>query len=271
MNQNALKTLTGMTLTEALEKFQSPLEPAAYKGVPGGANLTDIDPSYLTEIATQVFGICGIGWFYTCRNPQVRSEPRSSSRREYAAYVASVELELRYRVWTIDESTMITSEPVLSTGGSENEVEAYAVRGALTNAIGAAFAKLCWQLPVYQGKLTHQNAGKVSAMAKAKESAMAQPKAEVVPAPAPAPAPRDPSTSSGHGAGNDQGEHVIQVGTTHKGKKVSALSPKDLTWFAEQMKASTPPAQAAQAACQAYLAAHPELRNGHVQAAVAAN
>jgi len=57
----------------------------------------------------------------------------------------------------------LISEPITATGGNDNEVESYAVRGALTNAIGAAFAKLTWQLPVYKGQLSQRNAATIPA------------------------------------------------------------------------------------------------------------
>lgn len=56
------------------------------------------------------------------------------------------------------------------------------------------------------------------------------------------------------------GTFVIAVGTQYKGKTVQDLPPKVLNWFAESMAATAPAAQAAQEACAAYLAAHPELR-----------
>ncbi|MCU0486581.1 MAG: hypothetical protein MUC85_10800, partial [Anaerolineales bacterium] len=57
-----LFTLTGMPVSQIVEKLAEPFEPQAYKGVPGGADLTDINTGYMIERATQVFGLRGLGW-----------------------------------------------------------------------------------------------------------------------------------------------------------------------------------------------------------------
>ena len=155
------RSVTGFTLPAAIAEMQKPLPASAYKPVPGASDLTDIDPAYLTEVATQVFGPIGFGWWYDFApadltiNAEVRT---AKSGREYTVYTASLhKLIVRYRLLDEAGHTLI-SEPITATGGNENEVEAYAVRGALTNALGAAFAKLTWQLPVYKGQLSHRNA-----------------------------------------------------------------------------------------------------------------
>ena len=53
---NEWRTLTGLTLGEAIKELKAVLPPSAYKAVPGSQGLTDIDPSYLTEKATEIFG-----------------------------------------------------------------------------------------------------------------------------------------------------------------------------------------------------------------------
>ena len=53
------KTVTGFTLEQVVAELQKPLPAAAYKPVPGANDLTDIDPAYLTEVATKVFGPIG--------------------------------------------------------------------------------------------------------------------------------------------------------------------------------------------------------------------
>jgi hypothetical protein len=155
-------TLTGFTMSEALTQMQAVLPPAAYKSIPGSnADLTDIDPSYLTEWATRLFGACGIGWFYDYAPESlsiVATEKTAKSGRQYTNYDALItRLELVYTYFDNDGNQHF-STPIVSNGGSGNEDRGYAVRGAITNAIGAAFAKLLWQLPVYKGIVTHQNA-----------------------------------------------------------------------------------------------------------------
>jgi hypothetical protein len=61
MNEK-LFTLTGVPVSQIVEKLAKPFEPQAYKGVPGGADLTDINTGYMIERATQVFGLRGLGW-----------------------------------------------------------------------------------------------------------------------------------------------------------------------------------------------------------------
>ena len=57
-----LFTLTGLPISQIVEKLAEPFEPQAYRGVPGGADLTDINTGYMIERATQVFGLRGLGW-----------------------------------------------------------------------------------------------------------------------------------------------------------------------------------------------------------------
>ena len=59
-----MKTLTGMTMGEAIEKLKAVLPASAYKAVPGAEGLTDISPAWLTEVVTEVFGPAGAGWWY---------------------------------------------------------------------------------------------------------------------------------------------------------------------------------------------------------------
>lgn len=56
------------------------------------------------------------------------------------------------------------------------------------------------------------------------------------------------------------GEFVVNIGTTHKGKRVADLPAQALVWFAEKMAATTSDAQATKDACTRFLAAHPEMR-----------
>lgn len=157
------KTLSGMTLKDALRKMIEVLPPDAYTAVPGGADLTDINPAYLTQVATEAFGICGVGWYfdYDPIDVSIKKEVRKRKDREdREVWVATIQhLHLHFAYTTKDDGEVKESFPVVANGSSENDSEGYALRGALTSAIGAAFSKLCWQLLVYQGKITHHNAG----------------------------------------------------------------------------------------------------------------
>ena len=96
------RSVTGFTLPAAIAEMQKPLPASAYKPVPGASDLTDIDPAYLTEVATQVFGPIGFGWWYDFApsdltiNAEVRT---AKSGREYTVYTASLhKLIVRYRL-----------------------------------------------------------------------------------------------------------------------------------------------------------------------------
>jgi len=169
------RTLTGLTLTEAVERLAAVLPPRAYKEITGSSvGLTDINSAYLTDVATKVFGLVGIGWVYDYdpNKTTVHAEPRKSrSGREYTSYVASIPfLTLRY-AYIDEEGNQKLSMAVSANGGSDNEEPDYALRGALTNAISAAFAKLCWQIQVYKGIVDHNNAAEKYEKQKAKSKA----------------------------------------------------------------------------------------------------
>lgn len=53
------KTVTSFTLEQVVTELQKPPSASAYKPVPDASDLTDIDPAYLTEVATKVFGPIG--------------------------------------------------------------------------------------------------------------------------------------------------------------------------------------------------------------------
>lgn len=158
------RTLTGITLDEALKRLMEVLPGRAYKAVPGAAGLTDIDPSYLTQVVTDVFGACGVGWTFDFDPESVevvevtKINRNGDARQTYDALVKQLSVRFAY----LDENNeRVMSLPIPSTGGSENDNRNYALRGAITNAIGASFSKILWQLPVYQGLIDHRNAEEI--------------------------------------------------------------------------------------------------------------
>jgi len=195
-------TLAGVTLEEAVTRLKEMLPPDAYTSVPGGASLTDISPAYLTEVVTDVFGLIGAGWQYRYDTEDLevyQEERKKTNGGTYTVWVANLTyMEVMY-VFSFDGAPR-WSVPVIGTGNSENENKGYAVRGAVTNALGAAFAKMCWQLSVYQGKLSHKNAAALWAKKhgttpqKQTVTAQQKPAAPVAKQPAPAakPAPQEP-------------------------------------------------------------------------------
>ena len=242
-------TVTGFTLPQVIAELQKPLPPAAYKPVPGATDLTDIDPAYLTEVATQVFGPIGFGWWYDYQptDLSVTVEARTAkSGREYTVYTASLhKLIVRYRLLDASGHTLI-SEPITATGGNDNEVESYAVRGALTNALGAAFAKLTWQLPVYKGQLSHRNAATFGANGDGKKPVVST-KAATPAKPAVA---TEPVSTAANGNGHDADLNALlnyvippAIQSKHAGKKLSEVSAQVLEWYATKMAVTTPESQ----------------------------
>ena len=160
---NTAVTLTGFKPDEALRKMQTVLPASAYRKVEGVAiDITDVDPAYLTEYANLVFGMVGFGWWYDFDEPSVSAEVRVNKfKKEYTIYTVTIKkFKLYYRL--IDsQGNELVSSPIFSSGEAENQAQGWAIRGAITNAINAAFSKLEWQLLVYKNQVTHKNAEKM--------------------------------------------------------------------------------------------------------------
>ncbi len=151
MQLDELKTLTGLTLKELAVKLDEELPADAYSGVPGGADLTDIDPGYMRKVLTQVFGICGIGWGYQYDVADLGYEP---SKRGTSAVLRR--LEFWYVL--VDQGNQ-TRVVIPASGGSDNSNAAYALKGAITNALGNAVSNLGFQESVYLGHRSHRTVG----------------------------------------------------------------------------------------------------------------
>ncbi len=148
-----IRTLMGYTLEEVREILDQELEPAAYSPVPHGADLTDIRPAWLTETLNRVFGMAGVGWAFSFAPEQMYVETDTDRKGRTKYHAVLRHLTFRYRLIVNDE--LVWSEAIPANGGSDNYDEAYATRGALTNALGAAASKIGWQISVYQGKRSH--------------------------------------------------------------------------------------------------------------------
>lgn len=160
---NSAVTLTGFKPDEALRKMQSVLPASAYKKIDGVAmDLTDVDPAYLTEYANMVLGMAGMGWWYDFDEPNVSAEVRLNKfKQEYTIYTVTIKkFKLFYRLIDMQGNELV-SAPIFSSGEAENQKQGWAIRGAITNAINAAFSKLEWQMPVYKNEVTHKNAAKM--------------------------------------------------------------------------------------------------------------
>jgi hypothetical protein len=249
---NTFTTLTGLTLDQVTAKLDTELPADAYTKVPGAVELTDIDPAHMRHVLNSVFGLCGLGWGY---DYAVADLDLAFAEKNVSAVCR------RLTFWfKLQDGDGVRCFEVPATGASENRNPQYAMKGALTNALGNAVSNLGFQESVYMGKRSHATVGRKPA-----SPARAAPRPPVAPAPE---STITPTTSAeATTVAGDGGDFVIAVGTQYKGKAVKDLPASALVWFAEKMAATTPAAQAAKEACIAFLSAHPEVRaaagNGH--------
>lgn len=128
------------------------------KKITGGrlSGMTDIKPQWRTEKMTELFGPCGIGWYY------------EETKREYkdaeGQTAVFVDINLFYRYEKIDPVTERVigyewSKPIHGTGGSmfvakESKgpfVSDEAVKMALTDALSVAMKSLGMAADIYMG------------------------------------------------------------------------------------------------------------------------
>ncbi len=196
-----LKTLTGFLVTTLLGIFDEELPEKAYTSVPGASDLTDIKPAWMNEYFNRYFGLCGLGWGldYAPEALTISAEKRTtSSGRERTVFCAVLKKATFWYILTDDAGNRTRCE-IQTSGGSENDILWYAMKGALTSATGNAASKIGWQASVYKDERSHHNVGKKerkaepfqhpSASAQAKPAAaVSQPRpAASVKAAAPAP------------------------------------------------------------------------------------
>ena len=255
------KTLTGMALDSVAAKLDAELPKDAYKAVPGAADLTDIDPNYMRKILNEVFGLCGIGWGYKYDSADMHTEieerKRSSGQGTRRVYVATLRrLTFWYKLSAADDS-VVTCE-IDASGGSDNDVEAYAMKGAITNALGHASSNLGFQESVYLGRRSHKTVGKTTAATKAAVPAVSKPAAS-------APKVTKPVVSAPATTVPDPAVFVIQVGQ-RAGQKLGDQDRTVIEWYANSMKASNDLQTSLQNAARSLLSARP---NGYQPQAVA--
>ena len=228
---NQLFTFTGIPAAEIPTRLAEPFDdPRAYKGVPGGADLTDINTGHMLERITQVFGPKGLGWNFQFNKDDLEvvnpDDKRVMARLRYALF--------QYTLFGADGQPHNFE---IATSGANTNILEYAEEGARTSALGAAIKGLCFQLPVYKGLLDHHNAGKFAAGGGGKAPATAAkasaPKAEAAPAQPEAAADPEPAPKpSGNGGGAHPGDFVVNVGAKYRGKKLNELADNVLAWFA---------------------------------------
>jgi hypothetical protein len=192
MDYASLKSLTGFDLKQIESELDRELPADAYSAVPGGANLTDIDPGYMRDELNRLFGICGIGWGYHYDVADVEYE---IVKRGQGTTNSAILKKLVVWFKLVDGSGGEHRLEVPSSGGSLNDNAGYALSGAITNAIGKAVSNIGFQKSVYLGHRSHKTVKAADGKPAPKPSVPAKPaaKSAAKPAkPAPKPAPQDP-------------------------------------------------------------------------------
>jgi hypothetical protein len=178
-------------------------------------------------VLNQVFGVCGYGWGYQYapENISTRVEVRQTrSGAERTVIIASItHLEFWYRLHQ-GETTLTCTIP--ATGSSENNNDAYALKGALTNAIGNAVSNIGFQQSVYLGERDHRTVGKNG---------------------------KRNGRPTGQAAA-DPGGYIIPWGK-NQGKRLDELAPRWVEWYTHEMRATTPERKQTQEMARAFLEA----------------
>ena len=131
-------------------------------------------------------------------------------------------LKLWYKL-TTDDGVLVCKVP--ATGSSENSNDAYALKGALTNAIGNAVSNIDFQQSVYLGKRDHRTVKKTGKAPAKSGYPTSEPAAKRKPAPKPAkgsaPAPKSNPAAVPSDNG-DPGDYVVPFGAGIKDKKCTS-------------------------------------------------
>ena len=262
-----LFTLTGMPVSQIAEKLAEPFEPQAYKGVPGGADLTDINTGYMIERATQVFGLRGLGWKLEY-NPENMVFIGLGDGKRITAH-------LKYAIFSyalVNEEDMISWYPIITGAANTNDF-AYAEEGARTAAIGAALKSLCFQLPVYKGLLDHHNASLMlgegaepggNGNGQNGNGASSPRSTDQILEDLGYDAPYRVNAAPNAHQAEDAGSYVIQFGKTYSGwtlRRIVEENPRGpesgltaLNWYANELRPATEKARLDQAAARKFLA-----------------
>ena len=173
---NRLLTLTGLTLEALLILLDKELPASAYKGVPGPVRLTDVCPNQMRLVLTEAFGPCGLGWGYVY-------DPSTVILRDGGKGVDAVVTGFAFWYRLTDGEQVYTCM-IPATGGSDNRSAAYALKGALTNALGNAVSNIGFQISVYLGQRSHETVGAKRQAAVRAVATAAKPAAKAAPKPA---------------------------------------------------------------------------------------
>jgi len=255
---NKLMTLKGIPWSTVETELDKELPADAYSPVPGGASLTDIDPAFMRDEFNRLFGVCGFGWGYEYDEDNVVLD--TVKRGQGTAFSAIIK-KLIFWVKLLDEEGKEVLLKISSSGGSVNDVQGYALSGAITNAIGKAASNIGFQKSVYLGARSHKNVGSSKspkpAATSAASSKASQVKKTAAPdekpaaqAPKPQPKTQEPvddeiiddhvvHTAAANTVG-DTANFVISFGN-RKGQKLGDVDLKYIAWYANDMKTDGDP------------------------------
>lgn len=168
-----IKTLTGLTLEDAYTRLDRLLPDNAYKAITGGKgaklDLTDIQPAFLPELLTELFGFIGWGWGFDVKMSDTKAEMVKRKDYEELEYLASCTITPWYRVLNEKGEILFCSLPT-TPGANKNTSQEWAEKGAVTNALGTAWSFAGYQKSVYKGERGH-----TSKQLKPKSSAKSEP------------------------------------------------------------------------------------------------
>jgi len=200
-----MKTLNGYPVNELTTILDQPLPRTAYKKIPAGAlNLTDIDAGWQRRAFNKVFGLYGIGWGFDFNREDIDLRHEANAKDKVLPFVR-VYGKFWYAYIDKDGQVCRAVFPVTGANSSQSGNEAYALKGAITNAIGFGASMIGWQESVYLGARSHDNTegfaeGKdwsditpEDAVAKEQDLTPTQPAPTPTPPPAPQPEPIEPA------------------------------------------------------------------------------
>lgn len=156
-----MKTLTDKDLLNAFKQLDNQLPANAYKQIQGGKGgklgLTDIVPAFLPELLLELFGPIGLGWGFDIEEITVQ-ENTVERKGGYTdtEYQARCRLSSWY-AYDLGDETVKKSEPISATGASTNTQVEWAMKGAITNALGTAWFFAGYQLSVHKDERSHDN------------------------------------------------------------------------------------------------------------------
>jgi hypothetical protein len=140
------RTLTGLTLREAGEALKVDFPQSAIKKREGsGGDLSSINTYYEIERLNEVFGLCGVGWWYEIADLTTVEN----------VVVAQVNLFFRWD----DGKEWLTAKPIPSKGQGtvrKGMSRGDAEKSAITDALTKAASLLGVGLSVFKGEQTHR-------------------------------------------------------------------------------------------------------------------